>query len=70
MMTVSSPNVSTEGAAAYLNVSVSYLNKLRVIGGGPVYSKVGSRRVVYRVDDLDRWLAASRRRSTSEAIPA
>ena len=68
MMT--SPNVSPESAAAYLSVSVSYLNKLRVVGGGPVYSKIGARRVVYRVADLDAWLAATRRKSTSEAISA
>jgi hypothetical protein len=67
---ITSPNLSPESAAAYLSVSVSYLNKLRVVGGGPIYSKMGARRVVYRVADLDSWLAASRRRSTSEAIPA
>lgn len=56
----------TPDAAAYCGSSASTFEKLRLTGGGPVYSKIG-RRVVYRVDDLDAWLAANRRRSTSEA---
>jgi predicted DNA-binding transcriptional regulator AlpA len=64
------PNLSVSGAAEYVGVSVSYLNKLRSTGGGPVYAKIGSRRIVYRLADLDAWLAASRRRSTSEIVVA
>ena len=30
-------------AAEFLGLSVSYLNKLRTFGGGPVYAKIGSR---------------------------
>jgi predicted DNA-binding transcriptional regulator AlpA len=55
----------TAEAAAYCGSSASTFEKLRLTGGGPVYSKIG-RRVVYRVDDLDAWLAANRRRSTSD----
>ena len=52
-------------AADYTGISVSTLNKLRVFGGGSVYTKVG-RRVVYEAVDLDAWLAAKRRTSTSD----
>ena len=52
-------------AAAYIGISASTLNKLRVFGGGPVFLKLG-RRVAYDVADLDRWLDGKRRRSTSD----
>jgi|LNFM01.2.fsa_nt_gb predicted DNA-binding transcriptional regulator AlpA len=55
----------TQEAAEYCGSSASTLEKLRLTGGGPVYSKLG-RRVVYLVEDLDAWLAENRRRSTSD----
>jgi predicted DNA-binding transcriptional regulator AlpA len=56
----------TTEAAAHCGLSRRTLEKLRVLGGGPVYMKIG-RAVVYDVDDLEAWLAAHRRRSTSDA---
>ncbi len=53
-------------AAEYLCLSVSTLAKMRLRGDGPVYSKVGPRVVVYDVADLEAYLAARRRHSTSE----
>ena len=55
----------TPEAATYCGSSASTFEKLRLTGGGPIYSKIG-RRVVYRIDDLDVWLASNRRRSTSD----
>ena len=55
----------TADAADYCGSSASTFEKLRLTGGGPVYSKIG-RRVVYRIHDLDAWLASKRRRSTSD----
>ena len=55
----------TAEAAGYCGSSASTFEKLRLTGGGPVYSKLG-RRVVYRVEDLDAWLDANKRRSTSQ----
>ena len=52
-------------AASSLGLSVSTLAKLRLSGAGPVYSKLG-RRVVYRLEDLEAWIAANRFQSTSE----
>ena len=56
--------VPTALAAGYLGLSPRTLEKLRVQGGGPTYAKFG-RRVVYAVEDLDRWAAERRRESTS-----
>lgn len=52
-------------AAVYTGISASTLNKLRVFGGGAVYSKIG-RRVVYEIHALDAWLSTKRRTSTSD----
>lgn len=60
------PALRTQEAAAYCGSSASTFEKLRLNGGGPIYSKIG-RRVVYRVEDLDAWLNANRRRSTSDS---
>ena len=59
--------VPTALAAGYLGLSPRTLEKLRVQGGGPTYAKFG-RRVVYAVEDLDRWAAERRRGSTSEPV--
>lgn len=52
-------------AAEYTNISESRLAKLRLFGGGPAYAKTG-RSVLYDVADLDLWLVAQKKRSTSE----
>jgi excisionase family DNA binding protein len=57
--------LSTPEAADYLGLSPSFLNKLRCTGGGPGYAKLG-RRVLYPKSELQSWLEASRRRSTSD----
>lgn len=58
----------TEQAAKYLKLSPSTLEKRRVTGGGPSYSVLG-RVVVYDVEDLDAYVEANKRHSTSEATP-
>jgi excisionase family DNA binding protein len=55
----------TDVAAAYLGLSPKTLETLRTRGGGPPFLKLG-RRVVYRKADLDTWLAARVRHSTSD----
>ena len=52
-------------AAAYLGCSAAYLEKLRVVGGGPEYIKFG-KIVRYEREGLDRWIASRRRRTTSD----
>jgi len=58
--------VSAPEAAQYLGFSASTLAKLRISGGGPRYLKL-NRRVAYDTRDLDAWLAARRRSSTSDS---
>jgi excisionase family DNA binding protein len=52
-------------AARYLGISARTLEGWAVRGGGPRMLKLGSR-VVYRRRDLDAWLAARERASTSD----
>lgn len=57
----------TTDAAAYIGLSVSTLEKLRLYGGGPTYYKSGPKIVVYEVKDLNDWVRARRRTSTSDS---
>ncbi|MBP6010739.1 MAG: helix-turn-helix domain-containing protein [Alphaproteobacteria bacterium] len=58
--------VRAPDAAKYIGLSASTLAKLRMHGTGPTYAKLGPRVVVYRIADLDAWLASNRRKSTVE----
>lgn len=55
----------THAAAEYLGVSPRTLEKWRVIGGGPPFSKLGGA-VVYDQTTLDTFLRERIRTSTSE----
>jgi excisionase family DNA binding protein len=57
--------LNTKEAAERLGCSPSYLNKLRCKGGGIVFVHVG-RLVRYRPEDIDAFLDARRRTSTSD----
>jgi predicted DNA-binding transcriptional regulator AlpA len=57
--------VTAKVAARYVGLSESTLAKLRLNGNGPTYCKLG-RRVVYRPEDLDRWLQSRTARDTSD----
>lgn len=57
--------VDTEGASRHIGLAVSTLEKLRVSGGGPRYCKL-NRKVVYRVSDLEEYLAERVRENTSQ----
>jgi hypothetical protein len=66
--------LSTLEAAGYVGLGKSTLDRSRItkrIGGiiAPPHIKIGAR-VLYDVNDLDTWLEANKRRSTSEMIPA
>lgn len=67
MHSTQSRRLRTPEAAAYLGISASTLEKGRVHGKNmPPFIKLG-RIVVYDVADLDAWLTARKRSSTSEA---
>lgn len=66
--------MDVQQTAQYLKLARSTLAKMRVRGESPVFVRVG-RRVLYAVQDVDQWVAARRRRSTSdpgqdESVPA
>jgi excisionase family DNA binding protein len=65
-MAASTTYLSTAQVADYLNISKSWLEKLRVSGFGPPFYKVGPRRVLYKREDLDQWIGECRVNSTSE----
>jgi predicted DNA-binding transcriptional regulator AlpA len=56
----------TPGAAQYLGLSASTLEKMRLQGTGPRFTKLGTRAVGYREEDLDEFALIGRRRSTSD----
>ena len=62
-----SPKLTVPEAAAHLKLSKSFLDKLRLRGNGPAYLKLGTKRVVYDLNDLEAWVKRCRRRHTSEA---
>jgi hypothetical protein len=58
-------------AAAIVNLSQSRLDRFRCEGGGPTYCKLGPgvhARVGYRLADLEAWLEACSRTSTSAPL--
>ena len=61
--------LETKEAAPVVGVSPYTLEKWRVTGGGPRYRKVG-RLVRYARADLDAFLAAAARNSTSDKAAA
>ena len=58
--------MNAEMAAVFTGLAVATLAKLRCLGGGPPYLKLG-RKVVYRRADLADWLDARRVANTSQA---
>jgi excisionase family DNA binding protein len=57
--------LSPKQAAAFLRVSKSYLDKLRVYGGGPRFLRFG-RKILYRKSELNVWAEQRCFSSTSE----
>lgn len=62
---IDSTYIDTVKAAEFLGLSPKTLNKLRCVGGGPEYHKLG-RCVRYTREDLERWAQQGRRLSTSD----
>lgn len=63
--TASSRYLTNEEAAAFLRLSPRTLEKHRVLGGGPRFRKFG-RRVLYAIEDLERWADARAYEMTSD----
>ena len=58
--------MDVHAAARFTGIAVATLAKMRCIGGGPLFLKLG-RRVVYRRSDVIAWLNARRVRNTTDA---
>jgi predicted DNA-binding transcriptional regulator AlpA len=56
----------TPDAAKYIGLTASTLEKKRLTGDGPRFVRIGTRAVGYTVDDLDAYIEAGLRRSTSD----
>ena len=59
------PFLRTKEAARFIGVSPHTLEKHRIYGTGPQYSKVGGR-IIYAVSDLREWVELGAKRSTSD----
>lgn len=57
--------LSSREAAQYSNLGFSTLAKYRLVGGGPAYTKVGTK-ILYNTADLDAWLKSKRVANTSQ----
>jgi predicted DNA-binding transcriptional regulator AlpA len=55
----------TPDAARFVGLSIRTLEKHRIYGTGPRYSKLGGR-VVYRLEDLQSWVESGAKASTSD----
>ncbi len=53
-------------AAEFLHLSESTLAKMRMRGDGPQFIKSGTKRVLYKLADLEQWLLDNTHLSTSE----
>jgi hypothetical protein len=63
------PPLDTDAAAVYTGTKRNYLEKLRCNGSGPVFIKRNGL-IRYDPDDLDAWLEAGKKRSTSRSAGA
>jgi predicted DNA-binding transcriptional regulator AlpA len=59
----------TPDAAKYLGLTGSTLEKMRLFGTGPRFVRIGMRAVGYTIDDLESFIEAGRRTSTSDPGP-
>lgn len=66
-MSTESPLKTPTEAAEFLRTKERTLERWRHDGGGPAFIKIG-RRVVYRLEDLDSWVARQRRRQSGSPV--
>lgn len=57
--------LSAKEAAKYTGLGFSTLAKLRLKGGGALFSKIGEK-ILYKRSDLDAWLESKRVSNTSQ----
>lgn len=57
---IKSQTLNTVKAAEYCGWSEAFMRKMRANDEGPAYIKVGGRRIMYLVKDLDSYLESCR----------
>jgi predicted DNA-binding transcriptional regulator AlpA len=62
--------INSKQAARLLGLSPRTLERHRLAGTGPRYIVLGRRLVRYRLMDIEAWIAANGRHSTSEPVTA
>jgi excisionase family DNA binding protein len=60
--------LNVKQAAEYVGVSKSFLDRLRSLGGGPRFIKLG-KKVLYDHRDIDKWIEDHKQNSTAD-IPS
>jgi hypothetical protein len=53
--------------AEYLTLSISTLARMRIAGNGPTFIRLSPQKIGYRQNDLDQFLEARVRTSTSQS---
>ena len=53
--------------AEYLTLSISTLARMRIAGNGPTFIRLSPQKIGYRQSDLDKFLEARVRTSTSQS---
>jgi predicted DNA-binding transcriptional regulator AlpA len=61
------PLLTQKDAASLLSLSTRTLERLRCVGGGPRFVKMGKGSVRYSIADLEAWVASRTIANTSEA---
>lgn len=56
-MSANSPHIPAEKLAERLSVSLRTVERWRVNGEGPCFLRVGPRRVIYPIAEIERWEA-------------
>ena len=56
----------TSDASKYVGLAPATLEKMRVVGGGPRFIRLGGRSVGYDIHDLDAWLDHQRSATDDE----
>ncbi len=54
-------------ASEYLTLSISTLARMRIAGNGPTFIRLSPQKIGYRQTDLDKFLEARVRTSTSQS---
>ena len=56
-------------AAQHTRLTENWLEKARCRGDGPPFIRLGARKVAYRLEDLDAWIASRPRRTNTSDCP-